>query len=98
MARLLTLERYPNPVEGFCVDAGAEVIVHVALFLGPRDDYYSKGEPELFLASRGRRQEWLSLVERLDALAHERTRTQSEYVHELSYDPWLLEQRPVGSG
>jgi len=98
MASLLNRERYPNPIEGFRVDLGAEVVVHVTSFFGPRDDYYSKGRPETFLAARGRHQQWLRLVERLDALTHEQSRTQSEYVHELSYDPWLLEQLPMGSG
>jgi hypothetical protein len=98
MASLLKEQDYPFPTEGFRVGRGADVTVHVISFFGARDEYYSNGRPEAFLTGRGKRRQWLKLVERLDAITHTRSRTASRYVHELSYDPWLLEQSPTGGG
>lgn len=98
MANLLQREHYPFPTEGFRVAVGGEFVVRVISFFADHDAYYSKGQPEAFLASRGKRQQWLELVQRLDAITHDRSRTESRYVHDLSYDPWLLEQVPGRGG
>ena len=98
MANLLNREHYPFPTEGFRAAGRPEVVVHVLTFFGARAEYYAKGQPEAFLAARGKRQEWLGLVARLNAITHDQTRTESRYVHELSYDPWLLEQSATGGG
>lgn len=98
MANLLSREHYIHPMEGFRVGSGPDLAVHVLSFFGARSEYYSKGQPEAFLAARGKRQQWLRLLKRLNAITHDRRRTESRYLHELSYDPWLLEQSPTGGG
>lgn len=98
MANLLTREHYPFPTEAFRVGAGPEVVVHVLTFFGARAEYFAEGQPEAFLSARGKSQEWLRLTARLNAITHDRSRTESRYVHELSYDPWLLEQSQTGGG
>jgi hypothetical protein len=91
MAALLIREHYPYPTEGFRIELEAGVSVHVISFFGSRDDYYAVGRPADFLAARGHGEDWLKLVERLDAVTHEPSRTESRYLHELSYDPWSSE-------
>jgi hypothetical protein len=91
MADLLIREQYPYPTEGFRIERDTGLFVHVVSFFGSRDDYYSLGRPAAFLAGRGRHDEWLKLVARLDAITLEQSRTESRYVHDLSYDPWLSE-------
>lgn len=98
MAALLTREHYPYPTEGFRIELDTGLSVHVISFFGARDDYYSQGQPAAFLAARGQGKEWLKLVERLDAISHGQSRTESRYVHELSYDPWLSEESAESSG
>ncbi len=98
MAALLTREHYPYPTEGFRIELDAGLFVHVISFFGVRDDYHALGRPAAFLAARGHKEEWLKLVERLDAVTHEERRTESRYVHELSYDPWLSEESAESGG
>ena len=85
-ANLLNEEHHPFPTEGFRVGPGTDVAVHVISFFGARDEYYFHGRPEAFMAARGKLQQWQRLVERLGAITHARDRTESRYVHELSYD------------
>lgn len=98
MADLLNREHYPFPTEGFRVGRGQEVDVHVVSFFRARDEYYSNGRPEAFLATDEARQQWERLAGRLDAITLARSRTEARYMHELSYDPWLLEQSPESGG
>lgn len=98
MADLLREEHYPFPTEGFRVGLDTDVTVHVLSFFGEREEYHLVGRPEAFMAARGKHQQWQRLVERLGALTQTSLRTESRYVHELSYDPWLLEQQPGGGG
>jgi hypothetical protein len=98
MANLLKGEDYPFPTEGFRVGSGQEIVVHVISFFGARTDYYARGQPEEFLAARGKRLQWLRLEERLDAITRDRVRAESQFMPELSYDPWLMGQLPTSGG
>ncbi|MGE0640811.1 MAG: hypothetical protein AB7G12_16825 [Thermoanaerobaculia bacterium] len=95
MAELLARAGYPYPTEGFHVSGSAgaaTVVLQVVTFFGDRDDYRARGRPAAYLAARGLEPEWRALENRLVALATSRDRSESRYVHELSYDPWLAAQ------